>query len=295
MKRKLKLKLIDILKKLGCLIRFSLVRNYQIGELQLKIPLNHTLPYFKSRHRLYDEFIGYIASEIDSDKCIVDVGANVGDTAAFIANRSICDLVLFEPSKKYFEYLSNNIKGWNLSQEIHLHQVGLSNTIERQGGLSHYGGTAVYNDNIKDGIKFIKGDDVSMPGPVGLIKVDTDGYDSDVILSFQETLRTDEPLIFWENQIISLELSNEYTQMYLTIEKMGYSEIYAFDNFGNFISKISSYEQLNELNAYLYRMMSNGLENTFFYLDILAGKECHKNTVNRSIDNFLSQQFVNNM
>lgn len=61
MKRKIKLYCIEHCPRFLSALTFSKFRRLRIGYLSLRIPINHTLPYFKSRYPLYDEFIGYLA------------------------------------------------------------------------------------------------------------------------------------------------------------------------------------------------------------------------------------------
>lgn len=291
MKRKIKLYFIDICLRLLNILKFSKNRVFKIGSLKLKIPYNHTLPYFKSRHRLYDEFIGFMAQEIEEYKCIVDVGANVGDTAAFIAAKSNCNLVLVEPSKKYFGYLKQNVASWNLSQEILLFNFALSNKEVDTSRLFHHNGTAVKSLDKGEEVPFTKGDNLEIGDNIGLIKVDTDGYDSEAILSFKSKIKKEKPIIFFENQILNNDNERNYRNLYTFLEDHNYKCIVIFDNCGNLLMKLTDYAQLEQFNNYFLRMAYGELEYTLYYLDVLVGTQDHIPKINNAIENYLKSNF----
>ena len=291
MKRKIKLYFIELCSRFLSTLTFSKFRRLQIGSLSLRIPINHTLPYFKSRHPLYDEFIGYLAGTIDNEKCIIDVGSNVGDTAAFIANKSNCNLVLVEPSEKYFSYLEKNVSDWKLSQQVLLYNVALSDVEKGAGKLYHHGGTAAKSTTRGANIRFQKGDDLRIVDKIGLIKVDTDGYDSDVLFSFKSRIKQDEPIIFFENQIISNDINVSYGNLYSLLNDNGYSVIVVFDNFGNLLMRLTNFSQLLDLNSYLLRMIDRKLESTFFYLDVVVGTKNHLPQINSAVESFMEANF----
>jgi len=57
---------------------------YKIGIYEIEIPTNFTLPDNQKYFKLYDRFLPVLAKNISSDKIIIDVGANIGDTAIAI-------------------------------------------------------------------------------------------------------------------------------------------------------------------------------------------------------------------
>src|SRR5262249_29673781 len=67
---------------------------------------------------------------------------------------------------------------------------------------------------------------------VSLIKVDTDGFDWDVLLSGEKTLAASRPLLYWENYV-AVEHKAELEFFCKTLAAIGYSQLSIFDNFGS--------------------------------------------------------------
>ena len=58
---------------------------YTIGNISISLPHNHPLPSYQKAFLLYNKAVGIIAQIIEkenSNAIIIDIGANIGDTAA---------------------------------------------------------------------------------------------------------------------------------------------------------------------------------------------------------------------
>ncbi len=125
---------------------------------------------------------------------------------------------------------------------------------------------------------------------VMLVKVDTDGYDSECIMSIGNELRNVSPFLYWENQIDSIEQYEKFIEMVDYLKEMGYSNFFVFDNFGNYMCEMD-FASLKELNTYLLRIIQKKSTRSFYYVDVLAAKEdkysLAKDTINEYLNNFI--------
>lgn len=248
-------------------------KRYQIGELELSLSPGHLLAEFQKSHRLYDRFLPYLAKHIDAESTIVDVGANIGDTAYLMTNETDARIVCIEGSKEFYAYLTKNIESLPSSNRNRISCINaLVSQQSNQGSLQHINGTAKFvesksssavgsrtlDDIIKDETK------------VSLIKVDTDGYDHDVLLSGVKSIKQHQPLLFWENVIESDKQLGQYAHLYSKLVELGYTKIYVFDNFGNFLIADNSFDSQGMINNYVYSILKNQDTTTIHYTDTLA-------------------------
>jgi FkbM family methyltransferase len=135
---------------------------------------------------------------------VVDVGANVGDTALTInkASRVSVNFSLIEPSEFFREYLLLNVHLFSKYEIIPKFVSPSFPIVEIGGDLLHWGGTAQVVDSKNSTI----GTDMQISlhqivrEDTGLVKIDCDGQDTLILQNFLEN--TDfRPTIYFENTI----------------------------------------------------------------------------------------------
>ena len=112
---------------------------------------------------------------------------------------------------------------------------------------------------------------------IELIKVDTDGFDYEVILGMEGSLIDISPVLFWENVLDIMEIDSDqtysgYTQLSRYLPRQGYNRFFIFDNYGVYLGEgdASFYQDINE---YLHCLCLYDTAKTFFYVDVLACKD----------------------
>src|SRR3989442_815026 len=152
---------------------------WRVGEVDLLLPLSHPLPFFRHDHPLYDREIGRIAAEAGG--AVVDVGANIGDTAAEIRSHTTAPILCVEGDDRFFSILARNAP--------QLEPVELEHAFVEapaRGRLERGSGTArvVEGDGELRGkpLAQILADHPNFAQPA-LVKLDTDGMDVAIVLA----------------------------------------------------------------------------------------------------------------
>ena len=271
-------------------------QKYKIENYQIVIPSSLNLPRNQKKYPLYDKFLPVLASHLPPGT-VVDVGANVGDTLAAMAQKCSNSFICVEPSNKFFRYLEKNATEIRKKSNK---EIKLVKELIGSGKLSGYliddGSTAFVKitDNQDIVSKHVQLDTlVNEQTEVVLIKSDVDGYDFDVIRSSEKILKKSHPILFWENEISNDIQYADFSNFYAFLEELGYLYVYIFDNFGNLLVEKSNYNTLRDINAYLYNMKKFNATRTFFYTDILASTEKRRLIVERAVadykNNFIKQ------
>jgi FkbM family methyltransferase len=242
---------------------------YRIGEHLITLPFGHPLPTWQSKHKLYDRFLPVLCSHILSDGIIVDIGANVGDTVVAIMQTCTNPIIAIEYHLPYFVMLRDNLAKIDPDHRVTSIQalVGSGSHI---GALVASHGLATLSNSGSSQFKSL--DDIlkNWLGQIALIKVDTDGFDADVILSGMDTITSSQPMLFWESGTVD---AVSFKNMYEKIATTGYNRFWVFDNFGNLMLRECGVKILNDLDLYVESQYKYKCDRSFFYFDVLAATD----------------------
>ena len=273
-------------------------KKYIIGDYEILLPSNHLLPYYKSEHRLYDVFLGYLASCLPANTYAIDVGANCGDTLALMASKNKeIDFLCIEADEIFFGYLQSNSNqiGKNTKRKI-LNINSLAGTLEDKVIMKEVvPGTkrAVKANDNENGIiskpldEIISENIANKEFKISLIKTDTDGYDYDVINSAQGYVDIFKPILFLECFFAYDWQKEEYKKLIEKIDASEYSHFYIFDNFGAYIFKTSCYLQIIDFFEYSFDQSVNRTTKTIQYIDVVACTEADQLVVEHALEKFL--------
>lgn len=132
---------------------------------------------------------------IDSELNFIDIGAYNGDTIIQFHNAKVKfnKIVAFEPDMENFKYLSDALQNKNIAREITLMPVGAG----KENNL------LLFNDNIDSSSKFSENGNKALPvvkidnilkgfNPT-YIKMDVEGFESDVLKGLYNTIKEYKP------------------------------------------------------------------------------------------------------
>lgn len=271
-------------------------KKYTVDGFLLDMGSGHMLSVNQKVHPMYDRFVPFLAqaAENASGRFVIDIGANVGDTAAAMVRHTQKQIICIEPTQKFYGLLQRNINNFGDTYSSRCRTVNaFISADDRENFVSKItAGTAVkVNVDGKAEVptytipSLLKSLQLSL-ADVSLIKVDTDGFDSDCIMSMGDDLRNASPLLYWENELSDVIQHDKYMAMDSYLEKSGYTDFFVFDNFGNYLSHCTI-EQLQDINNYLLRLAKGMSTRTFFYADILGCKPEQREICTNSVKSYL--------
>ncbi|MDR3417785.1 MAG: FkbM family methyltransferase [Nevskia sp.] len=284
---------------------FSLTRRsrkrtipYTVEGLALELSPDHNLPKLQQDYPSYDRFLPFLARSLPAQgRCLVDIGANVGDTALALAAHTRNRIVSVEADPVFFSLLQANIARLPPSIRERIVPVqALVGSGGLKGSLVREGATGRLREDIPaaaDG-GFASLDAVLDAHCAGfdpvLIKVDTDGCDHDVLRSGERCLKAAKPVLFFENDIQSAESHRGFVELYGFLQDLGYRHFVLFDNFGFPMLETGDVGLVLALNQYTVRLRELRQHRTIYYFDTLAFAEDSAADVRASVEAFLADR-----
>jgi FkbM family methyltransferase len=220
------------------------MRRYLFGKTILDIPDTHKVRDIHKQDPLYDRAFGFVLEAIarhSPDSVFVDVGANIGDTAATMANYVTNPIVCVEGGEDYLGFLRRNASliGPQVSiLERFVRSDALAGSRLRYSAGLGTGALELSGSGNNDGVadaRFISVRDLLETAAargrgVGLIKSDTDGFDGFLVLDYLR--ESDCPLFFECDTVNSLHgLPSPWPEVFRALSERRYSVV-IYDNFG---------------------------------------------------------------
>jgi FkbM family methyltransferase len=263
-------------------------RPYQIGTRTIVLPRDHPLPAYQQQHRLYDRFLLSVGKQQDRG-WFVDVGANVGDSAAALAQLTGKQIVCVEPPGPFSEILQKNVSYLNTTgNEV----VACSEAVGPAGHrleLVAGNGTARSRASA-EGLPCVTLDHIvdqyCRSAPLTMIKSDIDGLDGQALMTGIHTIETQRPALYFEFMPEDNLQAAQYTSLFRELDRLGY-EISVFDNFGLPIALRQNPQFAVPFANYMLLMNSLKSTRTFYYLDIFAYPP-ESPTYRRWLDSYLA-------
>ena len=194
------------------------------------------IAYDFARYKSYEHALVEWATEmIHPSKVFLDIGAHVGTWSLAFAKK--CQKVhSFEPTPKTFNYLCGNIALNNMDDKIFAHNLALA---DKEGRMPIYkgsedgGGNSLLPmlDRKPTWMVDVATLDSLMLTDVGLIKIDVEGFEKNVLQGAQETLKANGyPTIFFESWVPEREeegipSKSLRTELFEYIESTGYQVV----------------------------------------------------------------------
>ncbi|MDP1728353.1 MAG: FkbM family methyltransferase [Bacteroidota bacterium] len=265
--KKLKLKILKFLRAYILKNNEPLI-NYQFFQFKLSIFFSHDFPFNLKDVPEYSQNLGKIAlilSRKYPELHIIDVGANVGDSAAIIKRKIDAPILCIEGNPRFLDLLEKNTKQFN-SVSIEKCFVGDEElTVTPVNSL----GTA-YLEKSENGIAVKPISSIlnkhQQFAKTKLLKIDTDGFDNKIIRGSRQFLIESKSSVFFEYDPYYLAMQNEKgTDIYDFLVGLNYTKFIIFDNLGDHLITLDNTqkEQFEQLHHYFDRRSSR-------YMDIWA-------------------------
>jgi FkbM family methyltransferase len=213
----------------------------KIGNQTIKIPMSHQLREIMDLYPEYNfnlpRIIKYITDSKKQAVNVIDIGANIGDTVAFIRNFSDVPVLCIDGEEKYVQILRKNVaqyKNISICQTL----VGAENT-EANVKLKVEKGTA-YLEKAKQATTIRTLENILEEFPefknAGVLKSDTDGFDTIILRSCEQFLKTVHPVIFFEFDPYLIKRNNDDPVDFISyLKNCGYRYFMFYVNNGDFM------------------------------------------------------------
>lgn len=265
------------LRRAGSVLRRTLVYagdpivDIDLKGVKLRAHLSHALPHHQRNHERYALNVASLAqlvSETNATPTMVDVGANVGDTAALA--RSVAPrlpILCIEGDPGFASLLKLNVGGWP-GVDIHAPCLLAEASGKIAGRLAPSHGTATFSHEGLLEVAVSSLDDVLEAYPrfsnPSFIKSDTDGFEARIMAGAAKTLERARPVLFLEyDPRLLAGCGSDGLALLASLREWDYGPVVVYDNFGNVIclGDIQNVRLFADLHRY-------ALQRPYFYLDL---------------------------
>jgi FkbM family methyltransferase len=251
-----------------------------VSGFTLEIPRHHHLVGMQKSQPYRNLCVGITAKFVTEkyiDATIIDIGANIGDTAAVIAQYCGNKMIVVEASDYYAEILSRNVK--QFPNPIEIERVFVSDGNEVRGSLHYRGGTAFFEESSGTSTESPKTTkrlcDIA-DATTRFLKIDTDGFDTKIIRAGLEWLSAEKPAILFENSISDKEALLDANSLFESLRGIGYEYFIYWDDPGFHVLSTRSMAAIKDLNHYLFKLMETGFSRGISNYDVLCLHEGDK-------------------
>ncbi|MBP1646055.1 MAG: methyltransferase, FkbM family [Bacteroidetes bacterium] len=275
-------------------------KTFNVGNYRIQSPGSHTLSKNLKNHKYYSrnllrliDIIGDFISDLE----VIDVGANIGDSAVLInsVRNMPKKIYCFEGEKEYVNYFKENTSSMEniVLFETYLGEENSENSFE----VFKNNGTLRIDTNKKGNIKIdsidnIDGKSNNIFNNVKFLKIDTDGYDFKILRGARNLLLRSKPILFFEYDREFLDnVNDDGFSTFKMLEDIGYNKAIIYDNYGRLLISIDivlNKDILGQLDLYI-----KNKKGAFPYYDICVfHKEdnlIYNSVVKQEFDFFFSQ------
>ncbi len=224
--------------------------SFELGGRNLRLPLSHDLPIILKKYPYYSHNLGRVVATLQQKYpklTLIDIGANIGDSAAIIRKYSDCPILCIEGEARYFSLLQQNalqITGIAAERAF----IGQQNEVKTRSIVSEKGTAAIGDGPGASEIGFQRLSQVLQGHPVFLaskiMKIDTDGYDLEIIRGSEDILRKSRPAVFFEYSPFHFEkVSEDGIAIFDYLEGLGYATALVWENVGEFLLKLNLHDK----------------------------------------------------
>jgi FkbM family methyltransferase len=161
-----------------------------VRSTDMLMPLSHMLPKYTAEHPYYDTLLPALAKYLSMSRPIVfvDIGANIGDTTRLVdsAAGGKVSFICIEAGEAYFRLLEMNTK--ELDASYHLVLAGAETKVLSASAQRNSLGITSYEVGRGEAKQVMRTDDIIGDRDVDIIKIDTDGFELEVLKGMTNTV-----------------------------------------------------------------------------------------------------------
>ncbi len=233
---------------------------YDFRGTKLRMPLSHDLPVILRSFPLYSDNLGRIAAQLSAkhpDLTVIDIGANIGDSASIIHRHTHVPILCIEGEPKFAELLEKNVAAALPRPVIEQSFVGPGG--ETLVAVVH-DGTARLARNGADGgpaIRMKSLQQILEEHPTfqnsQLLKIDTDGMDIAILNSALDWISRQKPVLFFEyDPDLQLVHGAGGLELLSKLKRAGYHRVLVYENVGDYMfsADLQNETLFSELHEY---------------------------------------------
>ncbi|MBM0124321.1 FkbM family methyltransferase [Pimelobacter simplex] len=209
-----------------------------VQGVELVLPWSHRLPDYAVWQPTYGQNLVELARLLATTGplTVLDVGANVGDSAVQILNAADGQVLCIEADKAYLDFLHRNV-----DRDSRVTVVEALLTVDGSDG----GTTAVRSGGTTRFVEGAAGDAMPTVSPTSLrtdhpafdrlrlVKSDTDGYDVDLVPAVAEAWQDVQPVLFFEyDPYLTRLVGRDPESVWARLAGLGYEHVAVWDNGG---------------------------------------------------------------
>lgn len=241
----------------------------------LSLPLSHDGPRYVNEFRFYNDLprrLGEYVREKYGGLWCVDVGANIGDTVAAFHATDEDAILAIEPHPRFNHLLRTNW-GWNERVKIVAEICARCNDEEVVTILERKGTASVLQTAEGSKKRRRKLDDIVgewlFADRLNVLKVDTDGYDIDVLFGAMCVIGARTPAILFECDAFgNTRHVEDCLDLLRDLHRHGYAQFLLYDNTGHLMGKHALSDLAHFRNLLFHQAISRD-----YYFDILLMKD----------------------
>ena len=215
----------------------------RVQGVELVLPWSHRLPDYAAWDPEYGQNLVELARLLAASGplTVLDVGANIGDSAVQILNAADGRVLCIEADRAYLDFLHRNV-----DRDPRVHVVEALLTVDG----SESGTTAVRTGGTTRFVEGAGADAMPTVSPTALraghpdferlrlAKSDTDGYDVSLIPAIAEAWRDAPPVLFFEYDPYLTRLAGlDPAAVWPRLAELGYDEVAVWDNGGHVVGR----------------------------------------------------------
>jgi FkbM family methyltransferase len=232
----------------------------RVADASLLAPLSHDLPLYQRSFVHYDTALPRLVHHLQTGRgatlAVVDVGANIGDSAAAVLASPGTRVLAIEGDQRFFRLLTANGVQWgDRLTPVHCllgarrEVVAAAIDVRRGTGRVRPGKKTIDFRTLVDVV-----DEHPAFREAGLVKIDTDGFDIAILRGARPWLAATQPVLFFEyDPHFWRTVTPDGAQLFRKLAEVGYGPLLAYDNFGWLLCSGTVHDQrrLEEFDAWL--------------------------------------------
>lgn len=240
---------------------YNPLRTFNLDGTKLLMPLSHDLPLNRRIFPQFNTALARLAAAMAQKypaMTVIDIGANIGDTVAVLRKTVACPILCVEGNERFLCCFRKNA---NQFTDVELEEafVGPADESSQYVVESAGGGTARLEKTSGAGVVMRSMSQILQHHPrfhdTKFFKVDTDGFDTKIILSELEFFKRAKPAIYLEyDPYLYRNAGVDSFSLFESLRQIGYRSAMIFENWGDYLltADLSNQTLMEDIHSYYF-------------------------------------------